>query len=131
MLVNYCSNVTCLNNGVCKPLLLDYQCECLSGSYSGQYCQITSSRILTLQAVSRSFAFIAIIAIACIAIFIIIMDILTYCFGIDLAHSERLKMRQKNYLKKKKPTVSPRNDSVHASAIHLSQRSTLIVEELI
>jgi hypothetical protein len=123
--------VTCLNNGVCKPLLLDYQCECLEGSYSGQYCEITSSRITTLQAVSKSFAFIAIIAITSVAVFIVVMDILTYCFGIDLARSERLLMRQKNYLKRKKPPVSSRYDSVHVSTIQLSQRSTLIVEEII
>ncbi len=54
--IDYCQNVSCLNNGVCLPLLLGYLCECLGGSYSGQYCQITARRIIILQIVSKSFA---------------------------------------------------------------------------
>ena len=27
--INYCENVTCLNNGVCQSSLLNYTCQCL------------------------------------------------------------------------------------------------------
>ena len=81
-------------------MLLDYKCECLGDSYSGRHCEITSSRILILRAVSKSFAFIAIIAMVSVAAFIIVMDILTYCFGIDLTRAERHRMRQKKVFEK-------------------------------
>ncbi len=44
--INYCANVTCLNRGVCWPLLGDYKCECLDNSFSGRHCEITATRIV-------------------------------------------------------------------------------------
>jgi hypothetical protein len=127
--INYCINISCLNQGLCRPLLLDFQCECLAGSYSGRYCEITSSRILTLQAVSKSFAFIAIVAMVTVVLFIIIMDILTYCFGIDLTQAERVQIKQKNYLRNKKSNFNTRYGSVNISTIQLMERSSSVLEE--
>lgn len=118
--------MTCLNRGVCRQLLLDFKCECLGDSYSGRFCEVTSSRIQILQAVAKSFAFIAILAITIVAIFIVVMDILTYCFGIDLTRKERALMREKSYLKKKK-----RPDSLRLSSIGLSSRAVPLVERVI
>jgi hypothetical protein len=36
--IDYCFNITCQNRGVCRPLVLDYKCECLH-RYSGRYCE--------------------------------------------------------------------------------------------
>ena len=134
LLINYCRNVTCLNRGVCRPLLLDFKCECLGDSYSGRFCETPSSRIETLRAVAKSFAYIAIIIIILVVVFIVIMDIMTYCFGIDLTQAERESMREKNYVnkkKKKKPGVSKQNDPLRVSSIRLFQRSVSIVERAI
>ncbi|CAF4114026.1 unnamed protein product, partial [Adineta steineri] len=85
--IDYCQNVTCLNNGVCKPLLGDYKCECLSKSYSGKYCGIVSQTLVVHQTVSTSF------------------DILKYCFGIDPTKDQlkRIQRRRRGRMKKIKP----------------------------
>jgi hypothetical protein len=95
-----------MNNGVCRPLLLNYTCECLSGSYSGRHCEITAKRIIIYKIVSKSFAYIVIIAITTVAMFVLIMDILKYCFGIDPVHVERERYRrQKQARKRKRPVI--------------------------
>ncbi len=76
-------------------------------------------------------AFIAIIAMTIVVIFIVVMDILTYCFGIDLTSTERERLRQKNYMKNKKSTSNTRNTSVNVSMIQLFERSTSTLEERI
>lgn len=103
--INYCHNITCQNKGVCRPLFLGYVCECLSGSYSGPFCEITAARIIIYQIVSKSFAYIAILALITVAIFIIIMDILKYCFGIDPTREELERIRRKKQVKNRKPVI--------------------------
>ncbi|UJR11156.1 hypothetical protein I4U23_015337 [Adineta vaga] len=93
-MTNYCHNITCLNNGVCRPLLRDFKCECLSNSYSGRHCEIISKKIIVLKTISKSFAYIVVIALACVAIFVIVMDILKYGFGIDPVREERERLRR-------------------------------------
>lgn len=102
-------------------MVLDFECECLGDSYSGRYCEVTSTRIQILQAVAKSFASIAILIIISVAIFIVVMDILTYCFGIDLTRRERELLQEKNYLKKNKRTASK----------NLLSRSVTLVEKVI
>ncbi|CAF1021685.1 unnamed protein product [Adineta steineri] len=92
--IDYCQNVTCLNNGICQPLLGDYKCECLSKSYSGEYCGIVSQKLVIRQTVSKSFGYICYVMIGCICSFFIVMDILKYCFGIDPA-KDQLKRRRR------------------------------------
>ena len=104
--VNYCENVTCLNNGICRPLLVGYQCECLSGMYSGLYCEYTATSILIRQYASKSFASVAIIMMSSVVIFVITLDVLRYIFHIDVAKHEREQMRKKRALKKRERMMS-------------------------
>ncbi|CAF4947619.1 unnamed protein product [Rotaria sp. Silwood1] len=104
-MINCCYNVTCWNYGVCRPLLLNYICECLGDSYSGRHCEITSTKIFIYKIVSKSFAYIAIIAVSSVAMFIVTMDILKYCFGIDPIREELERIRREKRTKNKKPQV--------------------------
>ena len=67
--VNYCGNVTCLNNGVCRSRSQNYTCDCLGSRYSGRHCEVKSSQLKAHQVVSRSFAFVAICAMTTAAMF--------------------------------------------------------------
>ncbi len=105
--INYCDNIKCENNGICHPLVRGYKCECLGDSFSGQHCEIVAAKIQIYQIASKSFAYIAIIALLSVAMFIVIMDILKYCFGIDPVHDERERLRRRRYqqVKKRKPVI--------------------------
>ncbi len=95
--------MTCLNKGICRPLLLDYKCECLFGSY-GQHCEHVTTSLVIRQYIAKGFAYIAIIVMATAAGFIIVLDILKYGFGIDLAREERDRIRRKQALRQKRKT---------------------------
>jgi len=104
-----CDNITCENSGICMSSYLAWTCECLDSSfYSGTYCQDKSSALKTKEALSKSFAIIAIIALCCVFGFVIIMDVLKYVFKIDPVDRERHRLRmekekneQKRFKKKK------------------------------
>ena len=49
--VDYCQHIHCLNFGVCRSLLQNYTCECLSESYSGRHCEITAQKITIRQVI--------------------------------------------------------------------------------
>ena len=83
----------------------NYTCHCLSGSYSGRHCEVAATRVIILKIVSKSFAYIAIIAMAVVAMFVIVMDILKYCFGIDPVEEERERIRREKRPKKRKPVI--------------------------
>lgn len=83
----------------------DFKCECLSSSYSGRYCESKSTGLKVRQFVSKSFAYIAILAMVTVALFVLIMDILKYCFGIDPAAEDREYLRQQRMKKKRKPVI--------------------------
>ncbi|CAF0849435.1 unnamed protein product [Adineta steineri] len=93
-MVNYCEGVECMNNGVCRPLLLGYKCECLGTSYYGTHCEFTARKVVISKIISKSFSYIAIIALSIVVMFIVIMDILTYCFGIDMTREELERYRR-------------------------------------
>ena len=93
--VNYCGNVICLNNGVCRSMSQNYTCDCLGSSFSGRYCEVKSSQLKVHEVVSRSFAFVAICAMITAAMFIVVMDILKHGFGIDVASKDRKPPRRK------------------------------------
>ena len=116
--INYCKNITCFKKGVCRPSLLNYTCLCLGDSYSGRHCEITANKIVVRQTISKSFAYIAIIAIISVAIVIVTMDVLKYCFGIDPVGPTRAELqaaKRKKYKKKrKKPPKIVRYIYVHA-----------------
>jgi hypothetical protein len=84
---------------------MNYTCECLGNSYSGRHCEITQRGTVIRQTVSRSFGFIAILALMLVAAFIVIMDILKYCFGIDPVREERERIRRKKQAVKRKPVL--------------------------
>jgi hypothetical protein len=94
-LTNYCQNIICQNKGQCRPSLLNFTCECTTSSYSGRYCERTSSQLVVKQTVSRSFAYIAILAISGLFGFIIIMDVLKYVFKIDTVTTDRKRAEEK------------------------------------
>ncbi len=85
--------------------MLNHTCECLGDSYSGQYCEITATKTKIYEIAAKSFTFVSIIAILTVALFIIIMDILTYCFGIDPVGAERKRIRRKKQPVKRKPVI--------------------------
>ena len=103
--VNHCWNRTCQNKGQCRPLVGLSFCECLQGSYSGDECQITAGRIVIRQSLSKSFAFVAILSISCVLIFVIVMDLLTYCCGIDPVRKERERIREEKRAKRRRPKI--------------------------
>ncbi len=94
ILVHYCRDGLCFNKGVCRPLPLSYKCECLSNDYWGDHCEHVATSIIVRKYISRGFAFIAIIALATVAGFVIIMDALKYLFGIDPVRRERDQIRR-------------------------------------
>lgn len=100
--IDYCQNITCENNGVCRALLLNYTCECLGDAYSGRQCENLHARTRLYRILAKSFAYIAIMAITIVALFVIIMDVLKYCLGIDLVEEELQRMRQ---AKKRQPPL--------------------------
>jgi hypothetical protein len=116
-MISYCDNVTCLNKGVCQPSFLNFTCQCVDVSYSGRYCEITASKLIIRQTVSKSFAYIAIIAMLCVLIFIVVLDVLKYCFGIDLAKNKLKQKKHKKQSKKKKPGIAVRYIYVNAPSI--------------
>ena len=93
--INYCENVTCLNNGVCRPLLLDYTCECLGESFSGRNCELVATTLVTRRIVSKSFGYVSGTFIGGVLMFIIVMDVLKYCFGIDPVKDQRVKLAKR------------------------------------
>ncbi len=114
-MVNYCENVICLNKGVCRPLFLNFTCECLGTSYSGRYCETVATATVVRQAVSKSFGYIAILGLISVISFFVIMDMLKYCFGIDPLKEELEKIRKAKVAKKaNRPPVIQRFVYVNA-----------------
>jgi hypothetical protein len=75
--------------------------------------------------VSKSLAYIAIIGMTTVATFVIIMDILKYCFGIDPVHEERERIRREKRAKKRKPVIQ-RFVYVNAPPATEKQVSTIV-----
>jgi hypothetical protein len=101
-MIHGCDDKPCLNGGVCQPIPHGYECKCLGDSYSGRHCEIIGKKIFILKIVSKSFAYIAIIVMSSAAMFVVIMDILKYCFGIDPVQEERERIRRKKQAKRRK-----------------------------
>jgi len=97
--------VKCENQGVCRSLSDNYTCECVNDNYSGDHCEIVATKIKIYRIVSKSFAYIAIISMVIVAMFVITMDILKYCFGIDPVEKEREIIRRKKQRQKRKPVI--------------------------
>ncbi|CAF1250224.1 unnamed protein product [Adineta steineri] len=127
--INYCENVTCFNSGICRSLILDSTCECLSESFTGRHCEITKKTMVIHQMVSKSVGYISIIFIVGVCMFFVIMDILKYCFRIDPAKSQLKKTQQKKTAKKaKRPLIIQKFAYVNASPLKakIQEESSLI-----
>ena len=114
--VDYCGNVTCSNSGVCRSSLLNFTCECSSDSYSGRLCEVKAGKLAVRQAVSRSFAFVAICALVVVAVFIFVLDVLKYGLGIDPAREDRQRSQRRSGEKQRHPTTFLRFVYVDAPA---------------
>ncbi|CAF1673711.1 unnamed protein product, partial [Adineta ricciae] len=103
-MINHCemNKTTCSNNGVCRPLLGNYTCECFGTSYSGRHCEIVAVKIRVFKILSKSLAFVAILIIGSFILFIVIMDILKYCFGIDVTRDELERYRREKRARKRR-----------------------------
>lgn len=130
--MNLCKNVKCLNQGVCRPSFLNYTCHCLGQSYSGVHCEKTASQTAVRETVSRSFAYVAIIALIILAIFIVIMDVMKYAFKIDPVGDELKRIQQEKLKQKKRtgPPVAIRFIYVHSSAPQTVKNQTPIKQHL-
>ena len=93
--MNHCANETCLNNGVCRSSLSSFTCECPASGFSGRYCEVKARQLEKRQAVSRSFAYVAICSLVMVMLFIVTLDVLKYCFGIDPALEDQLRIQKK------------------------------------
>ena len=101
-MINYCHNITCENNGVCRPSFMNYTCECLGESFSGRHCEIVATKTKIRKFVVKSFGYIAIIFLVVVVAFFVIMDILKYCFGIDPTKDELDRIRRAKAMKRAK-----------------------------
>ena len=113
--VNFCENVTCQNNAVCRPLFRDYKCECLSTSYSGRYCEIISTSLVVRKIVSKSVGYIAIICVLIVIGLVVTLDVLKYVFHIDPVRDEGERLRGKKQVVKKRtqPHIAIRYEYVN------------------
>jgi len=100
--INYCINNPCKNKGICQSLKFNYTCRCISDSYSGPNCEIVSNKINRHRIYAKIIASFAIFIMLLFAIFIVTMDVLKYCFGIDPVAEDREYLRQKRQAKKRK-----------------------------
>ena len=98
--------MTCQNRGVCRPLFLDFRCECVGDNYySGRYCETKTTKIIIFNIASKSCAYISILVMVSAAMFIVIMDVLKYCFGIDPTREDLERIRRAKLAKKRKPVI--------------------------
>ena len=120
-MIHFCESAPCLNRGVCRPLPGNYTCECLGESYSGRHCEITARKTIIYNILSKTIAYIAILIMASAVMFIVIIDILKYCFGIDPVEEERKRMRREKRAKRRKRPVIQRFVYVNAPAKSLEK----------
>ncbi|CAF4286982.1 unnamed protein product [Adineta steineri] len=67
----------------------------MSDVFWGRHCQNVAQSLVVHQFVSKTFGYIAIIAISVVAGFVVMMDILKYGFGIDPVRKERDFLRRR------------------------------------
>ena len=95
--IDICANISCKNDAQCASSYGNWSCLCTNTElYSGAYCQIKSSSLITKEIVSRSFGGVAIGCISTVVGFVIIMDVLKYGFNIDPVDNELRSRKEKN-----------------------------------
>ncbi|CAF3990347.1 unnamed protein product [Adineta steineri] len=53
-LTDYCDNIVCQNNGQCRPILLNFTCECTTKDITGRFCEVKSNSLVIKAAIKRS-----------------------------------------------------------------------------
>lgn len=106
--IDRCANITCLNNGVCRSSLLDYQCHCLTAAFSGRFCENKATDLVVKEATSKTFAYVAILAISIVVVFVIALDLLKYGFKIDPVRYKSKRILKERALLQAKPSVVQR-----------------------
>lgn len=91
--INYCINVTCKNQGVCRSRKDGYECICLTPSYSGSLCESVDTKLSLQKQFNQSFAFIAIIFLASVFIFVLTLDFLKFVLQIDVTEQYKIRRR--------------------------------------
>ncbi|CAF1430685.1 unnamed protein product [Adineta ricciae] len=127
--IDFCQGITCQNNGVCRSRYLNYTCECLSQSYSGRFCEITSTSVQTRQRVAKSFGIIAIIVLICTVLFVLTLDVIKYICGIDVTGKELEKIREEKQLKKQERSSNRRHRKSHSK--YVKRRIPIIIISII
>ena len=108
-MINYCSTVQCENNGICRPSFMNYTCECLGDDYYyGRHCENQTMRLTIYKTASKSFGYVGIIALLCIVLFIVTMDVLKYGFGVDPVDKEIKRIRHAKIMKKQERRIARR-----------------------
>ncbi|CAF1290668.1 unnamed protein product [Rotaria sordida] len=97
---------TTMDSGICRPLSLNYECECLYGMYSGRHCEHMERFFIIRQYAFKSLAYAAILIICSSATFIIILDILEYIFHIDVTRQQLERLQRRQILEKRKILMS-------------------------
>ncbi|CAF0821908.1 unnamed protein product [Adineta steineri] len=117
-LTDYCDGIVCQNNGQCRPILLNFTCECTTKDVTGRYCEIKSNSLVIKAAVKRSVGYIAIVAIIGVISIFVGFDALTYIFKIDTVKRHRkylAKRRRQQRERQSKPKSVIRFVYVNAS----------------
>ena len=83
-------------------------------------------KIVIYQIVSKSFAYIAILAMISVAMFVIIMDILKHCFGIAPIREEAERFRREKRARRRKPVIQR---FVYVNAAPASKQPLPTIEE--
>ncbi|CAF1374280.1 unnamed protein product [Adineta steineri] len=92
---------------------MSWSCICLIPSlYYGNYCEIQTSALKVKQALSKSFASVAIVTLVLTCSFVTIMDVLKYVFKIDPVKAERLRQIQAKKAAKSKPKPKAPNVAI-------------------
>lgn len=107
-LVNYCKSIKCENGGLCRTVFLNYRCECVGIEYSGTHCEIVSNRMHLNRIISRSIAYVAIVVICSTVGFVVMMDVLKYVFGIDVARKTKKVHKKRKNIKSRRTIVIER-----------------------
>jgi hypothetical protein len=119
--INNCSTIKCKNDGQCVSSFGNWSCQCIDKSlFTGTYCENKASTLVVKELTSRSFAGVAIGCLSTVVSFILILDILKYCFHIDPLLEERqneMRRQQTEGMKQRpnqqQPTLAVRFQYIH------------------
>lgn len=77
---------------------------CLSGSYSGEHCEIVENNLEKHQILAKSFSYVAMTSIGVVVGYFLSMDVLKYVFGIDPIKQVQPKPSRRKRPKRKQAT---------------------------